>query len=337
MALSVIRFDLREPRRDPADTRRAYGAAVEMAAWADKVGLDTIVLDEHHGAGDNHLSSPLTLAAAMAARTTRIPLTIAGLLVPLHDPIRLAEDLAVIDLLSGGRLSVVVELGDRPSEYWMLGKDWNSRSASMDESLATMQRAWTGEPFDHNGDTVQVTPRPFQQPHPLVFVGGRGTAEALRAARFGFGLYPPGGDAELVRAYREECERLSRRPGFVIVPPTDDRVFVAADPDAAWAAVGEHLLFDASAEQRWLSAERGSARRPRAATVAELRAEGRYRILTPPACVELLAERGAQGTVTLHPLCGGIPPAMAWQSLELYASQVLPASRARPEAPRSRR
>jgi len=102
MALSIIRFDMRAAGLDPKEAQRLYGAALEMGEWADARGFDMLTLSEHHGSPDGYLPSPLVLAGAMAARTSKVALWISALLLPLHDPIRLAEDMAVIDLISGG-------------------------------------------------------------------------------------------------------------------------------------------------------------------------------------------------------------------------------------------
>jgi alkanesulfonate monooxygenase SsuD/methylene tetrahydromethanopterin reductase-like flavin-dependent oxidoreductase (luciferase family) len=324
MALKAIRFDMRQPGVEPAVAQRSYACALEMAEWADKVGFDTAVLSEHHASPDGYLPSPLVMGGAIAARTTRIPITIAALLVPLHDPIRLAEDLAVLDLISNGRISMVTGLGYRTVEYDLLGKDWARRGKLLDECLDTMIKAWTGEPFEHNGATVQVTPRPVQQPHPMVFIGGSAPASARRAARFGLGFYPSVGDQELVEVYRAECERLGQRPGFVILPGGPGTLFIASDPDKAWAEIGPHLLHDATIYRDWQTDDIRSHVTSKGSTIDELRKEGVYQILTPDECVALAAEIDAAAPLIFHPLCGGIPPERAWESLELFASDVLP-------------
>ena len=324
MALAVIRFDLRTPGMAPKEAQRSYAAALDMAAWADEKGFDMLVLSEHHGADDGYLPSPLVLAGAMAGRTRRIPMNVAALLVPLHDPIRLAEDLAVLDLASGGRISIVVGLGYRPIEYEMFDRDWSRRGKLLDECLETMLKAWTGEPFEHNGVTVRVTPRPLQQPHPMLFVGGSGPAAAKRAARFGFGFFPPVGDESLVELYYAECERLGKPPGFVALPKGPGSVFVSDDPDKAWADIGPHLLHDAMTYNSWQTDDIRSHVKSGARTLEELRAEGVYQILTPDECIALVDELGPMGAFTHHPLCGGTPPDKAWESLELFADKVLP-------------
>lgn len=324
MPLSVIRFDLRVPELAPAEVAARYAAAVEMAAWAEQAGFDMCVVSEHHGVEDGYLPSPLVLASAIAARTERIPLNVAALLVPLHDPLRLAEDIAVLDLISGGRVSIVAGLGYRRDEYEMLGRDWSTRGKRMDASLEAMVQAWTGEPFEYEGRTVRVTPRPASSPHPMIMIGGSGPAAARRAARFGFGFFPPVGDEALAQTYRDECERLGRQPGMVLMPAGPGTVFCAEDPDRTWAEIGPYLLHDAMSYRSWQTADIRSHVKADATTVADLRAEGVYQVLTPDECVALAAELGPLGSFTHHPMCGGLPPEHGWASLELFADQVLP-------------
>jgi alkanesulfonate monooxygenase SsuD/methylene tetrahydromethanopterin reductase-like flavin-dependent oxidoreductase (luciferase family) len=324
MAMSVIRFDLRQPGRAPAEVSQAYGAALDMAEWADQRGFDMLVLSEHHGADDGYMPSPLVVGGAMAARTTRIPMNIAALLVPLHDPIRLAEDLAVLDLISGGRVSFVAGLGYRPVEYDLFDREWKTRGKRLDECLEVMVKAWTGEPFEYRGHTVQVTPRPLQRPHPNVFVGGSGPAAAKRAARFGFGFFPSAGDTKLADLYRDECRRLGKEPGWVALPAGPGTLFVAEDPDKAWAEIGEYLLHDAVTYNSWQTPDIRSHVKAEATTVEALRAEGVYQIRTPEQCLELARELGPGGAFTHHPLCGGTPAEFGWASLELFVDKVLP-------------
>lgn len=172
MARFVIRFDFRAPDFG-APTAELYPAAVEMAAWADRLDVEAIVLSEHHAADDGYLSAPLALAGALLGATTRAPVSIQALLVPLHDPVRLAEDIGALDLVSRGRLSVVAGLGYRPEEYELFGVPWKGRGALMEEKLRVMVQAWTGEPFEYRGTTVRVTPRPFSRPHPSCSSGVR--------------------------------------------------------------------------------------------------------------------------------------------------------------------
>ena len=111
-----------------------YQAFVDMADYADAHGLQAISLEEHHGAENGWSPSPLIMAGLVFGRTKRIMATLNALLAPLHDPLRLAEDIAVLDLASGGRFIVTAGIGYRESEYEAHGKDWKARGALQDEA-----------------------------------------------------------------------------------------------------------------------------------------------------------------------------------------------------------
>ena len=178
MAISVIRFDLRAPAFSPASRRELFDAALEMAAFADARGFTLATLSAHHGVEDGYLPSPVVLAGVLAGATRRLGLNISALLVPLYDPVKLAEDLTVLDWASRGRLMIVAGLGYRPEEYAALGRDFRRRGKLLDECLEVMLRAWRGETFEYRGASVRVTPEPFTKPHPRLFVGG--STPALR-------------------------------------------------------------------------------------------------------------------------------------------------------------
>ncbi|HEX2485753.1 MAG TPA: LLM class flavin-dependent oxidoreductase, partial [Myxococcota bacterium] len=284
MAISVIRFDLRAPASSPASRRELFDAALEMAAFADQAGFALATLSEHHGVDDGYLPSPVVFAGVLAGATRRLGLNISALLVPLYDPVKLAEDLALLDWASRGRLMVVAGLGYRPEEYAALGRDFSRRGKLLDECLDVLLRAWGGEVFEYRGAKVRVTPPPFTKPHPRLFVGGSTPAAARRAARFGLPFAPPLHDPELAALYESECRRLGVGGGFVLSPGEPATTFVARDPDAAWEALGPYLLHDATSYAAWQRPEQRSYSHSRATTVQELRSEGKYRVLTPEQC-----------------------------------------------------
>ncbi len=324
MALVVMRFDLRHPAGSPASAADLYRAALEMSAWADDNSLASLVVSEHHGVDDGYLSSPMVFAGALAGATKNIMINIAAAIAPLHDPLRLAEDIAVLDLATGGRLSLVLGIGYRPDEYAMFGKDWKTRGRDFDAMLGVLKQAWTGEPFEYQGRTVQVTPKPLQQPHPLIFIGGSSPTAAKRAARHGMSFFPALGDPQLQEIYLEECARVGNPPGMVLLPTGPGFVHVAEDPDKAWAEVGEYILYEAMVYASWQLPGQTSHVHDHAQSVEELRAGGTYRIVTPEECVVLAKDLGGMGSIVLHPLIGGMPPELAWPSLELIGSKVLP-------------
>src|SRR5438128_1573947 len=129
-----IRFDMRSPAFG-LPTSDLYEAMLDMAAFADSNAFTAIVVSEHHSSEDGYLPSPLIAASAIAARTSRIAITVAALLVPLYEPLKLAEDIAVLDHLSRGRVSYVVGVGYRPDECALFGVDFDWRGAIVENNL----------------------------------------------------------------------------------------------------------------------------------------------------------------------------------------------------------
>lgn len=320
----MVRWDLRCTDPDPRVRADLYAAALDQAAYVEGAGFHGIVVSEHHGVDDGYLPSPLLLASAMAARTSHISIFVAALLAPLHDPLRLAEDLAVLDHLSGGRVGCVLGLGYRPEEYAQFDVSWADRGAVMDAAIETLLAAFTGEPFEHRGRTVRVTPAPLSRPHPMLFYGGGSKAAARRAGRHGLGFFPQVGAPELLEAYRQACVDAGREPGLVLSPPPGPgNVFCATDPDAFWAEHGHHLLHDATSYGEWHGTNE-SAVVDRSTSVEELRAGGVYLVATPDELVER-CRSGEVQLVTANPLCGGLPPEAGWENLRLLGDVVLPA------------
>ena len=321
MSVFTLRFDM---RLSGGDASELYAAALEMAQWGEQRGAAVALVSEHHASPDGYLPAPLVLASAMAARTQSLPIQVAALLLPLHDPIELAEQMAVLDLLSRGRVSYVLGVGYRREEYAMFGRDFSRRGRRMDECLRVLREAFTGDEFEFEGRRARVLPQPATPGGPLLLMGGNSSAAVRRAARFGLGMLTQGGDPSLEALYQEECRKAGTSPGLFINPPPGSATsaFVADDPDRAWSEIGPYLLHDANMYAAWLGSEGQAASKSDASTVAALRSEnGPYRIFTPEDAITYVSQHGV---LMLHPLCGGLPPKLAWPYLETFASRVLP-------------
>jgi alkanesulfonate monooxygenase SsuD/methylene tetrahydromethanopterin reductase-like flavin-dependent oxidoreductase (luciferase family) len=320
---TALRLNMTGLQEEPAAESARYRAALDMAAFADRRGFGVVNVEEHHVARNGWLPSPLTLAAGIIGRTDRIAVSCAALLVTLYDPVRLAEDLAVLDLMSGGRFSFVAGLGYRPIEYHAVGRDWEARGDAMDFVLETLFKAWSGEPFEYRGQTIQVTPRPVSQPTPPMAIGGMSRAAARRAARFGLPFFPPMEMRDLGAYYLEECANHGTR-GFVAYPAEENAMlFVDDDPERAWVELAPYFLRESREYASW---QRDGVPRPgeqRAETIEDLKSAGRYQILTPEDAVARIRTAGPGFAPCLHPLCGGIPVDRAWQMLECYSDRVL--------------
>ena len=318
MTMLGLRYDLRAPAFAGVTHAELYAACLDQCAWADALGFDVVALSEHHGVDDGYLSAPVTLAAAIAGRTKRLQINIAAVLVPLHDPVRLAEQLAVVQLVSGGRLSLVAGMGYRDEEFQMAGVDRRRRGRLLDEYVGVMRQAWSGEPFEWRGRTVRATPAPPSPP--MVLIGGSTEKAARRAARLHAGFFPAIADAELAAAYEDECARQGFT-GFVVMPGGPGFVHVCNDPERDWARIAPHALYDAQTYAAWQPPGQRSQVHVAGNTLDELRSSGVYRVVTPDECLALAEE---YGRVLLHPLMGGLSPALAWESLELFERAVLP-------------
>lgn len=316
----VLRFDMRAAPFSPDTAADRYQAAIAMARWADQRAIDVVGLSEHHLSGDGFLSAPLQLAGMMAAVTERVRVSVSALLVPLHDPLRLAEDIALLDLASGGRFSATCGLGYRPEEYRAAGVAWNLRGAVFDDKLAILCSLLGGESAELNGQAVTLEPVPQSPLQALLLVGGNSAAAARRAARFGLMFSPAIDDIALADVYTAECERQGNR-GSTIFPRKPATTFLSETPDRAWDALGEHLLYDATAYGAWRHPSRRAYAESVARDLEELKAEGKYRILTPDQALACIEETGS---LHLAPLCGGTPIAAGWETLRLFENQVEP-------------
>jgi alkanesulfonate monooxygenase SsuD/methylene tetrahydromethanopterin reductase-like flavin-dependent oxidoreductase (luciferase family) len=323
MPMLLLRLDMRRPDFAAVPREQMYAAALEMASWADERGFLAAVLSEHHGVDDGYLPSPLILGAAILGRTKTLMLNVSALLAPLYHPLRLAEDIAVLDNIAPGRVALIAGLGYRDHEYAMFGVEKKRRGAALDEAIETLLAAWTGEEFEFRGEKVRVTPRPVSQPHPMIFVGGSSEAGARRAGRFGLPFQPAYGDPALELAYNDALAKHGKQ-GFIVMPESISYVHVAEDVDAAWEQVGPHMLYDAQTYASWQNPGQQSAVKDEAQTVDELRKGGIYRILTPDETVAYAEELGPMGALILHPMVGGLDPSIGWQSLKLLEEKVLP-------------
>lgn len=324
MAFLTMRQDFRAPEWGPASTAEIYATALEQFRWADSNGFDFAVLSEHHGVDDGWLPAPLTLAAIVIGATERIPVLVSAALAPLHDPVRMAEQIAVIDLASGGgRLWVVLGAGYRHEEFEMADVVMGRRGKLVEEYARVMLDAWTGEPFEWRGRTITVTPKPLTEPHPMLLIGGGSEPAARRAARLGLGMMPMNSDPQVAAWYEDEAAKTGFTDGFVMTPSGPTFVYVADDPERAWSEIGPYLLYEAQTYASFQTSGQTSTPMVAADTVADLRASPQYLVGTPDEIVAKFESLDAASALTFHPLAGGLPPDLSWPSLELFAADVL--------------
>jgi alkanesulfonate monooxygenase SsuD/methylene tetrahydromethanopterin reductase-like flavin-dependent oxidoreductase (luciferase family) len=313
-------FDMRAPEwATPAP--ELYAAALDMAAFADEIGIQRIGLMEHHGSDDGYLPQPFVMGGGFAARTRRCAITLGAVILPLHDPVELAEQIAVLDQMSNGRLQVTLGAGYVAWEFQAFRAALKDRAKRLDEGIEIILRALNGERFQAGGREIFVRPLPVQRPEDILLVGGGVEASARRAARFGLGFSPMG--PHLFDVYDAECRRLGREPGRKIGGAGPLGIHLSRDPERGWAQLMPHLKHMVSEYAKWAEQEPGS-NSPflgLADNEAALRACGLFAVWTPEELVERAPQMaGENRPFSFMPLVGGLAPAIAWESLELLKS-----------------
>jgi len=167
-----------------------YDSGLEQMLAAEALGYSSVWIAEHHFNDYGLCPAPPVLAAFLAARTRALRLGMGVSLLPLHHPVDLAEQLAVLDVVSGGRLDVGIGRGGTLQDYQTFRSDRGDSRARVEEGIALIQKSWSGEPFDfagrfHSAERLHVRPRPVQRPHPPLFIAANSEDSVVSAARLG--------------------------------------------------------------------------------------------------------------------------------------------------------
>src|SRR5262245_33124016 len=326
---------------------------VEQMAWTEELGFDSIWLTEHHFIEYGLSVSPAVLAAAASMRTRRVRIGLAAAILPFHDPVRLAEELAMVDILSGGRLDVGVGRGNRPVEFDGYRVPQIESRERFEEVLTILVGAWTRERFAYEGrhhviPEVRVIPKPLQQPHPPLYVvcvsPDTIEATALRGLPM-LNSWLRGPIDPLVqqrdtyvRACRKagrsdaEIEHLLRRWGVsrhVYVAPTDAEALAEAKDAELWyqEALRRFLIperidrLHPLLQPGFRAAEERLAKITWEQLVAETVAFG-----SPDTVADRIAQlqRLGVGEVLCWMNFGGLPQERVRRSMELFAREVMP-------------
>ena len=231
------------------DWPELYESAIRQAEIGDKLGIDCAVVAEHHFTADGWIPTPMLLASAIAARTTRIKVGPNIIILPFYNPVSVAEQILVLDNLSGGRAVAGLGAGARESEFGVFGAPYRKRFRRTEEALDAVRRVMATVPASYEGehyqfDEVTVYPRPVG-PRPPVWYGAISIPGAKRAARFADALVigpalDAGKAAEVADTYREECDALGQEAGEVILRREG---YVGPTDTAAWETALSPLEF----------------------------------------------------------------------------------------------
>ena len=239
--------------------QQEYRETVELVRLAEALGFDSAWVSEHHGSSDGYMASLLVMLAAFAEATSHIGLGTGVILTPLHDPLRLAEDAATVDQLSGGRLTLGLGIAWRKEEFRMFGVPFIERAKRTVETIEILRRAWTGTRFSYEGeiyryDRVRVTPPPAQSGGPPIVLGGYADAAVRRAGELADGHI---GDAEdidriheRVRLMEEGALAAGRDPSMLHLALMQN-AFVAEEGTDAWSLVRDGVRHQWSTYDAW--------------------------------------------------------------------------------------
>lgn len=237
---------MQSPSARPA--QEVYDRAIELAQASEELGFRNIWLAEHHFSTYGYLSRPVQLATFIAAKTTRLRVGTAVIVVPLHHPLVIAEEIATLDLLAGGRVDIGLGRGYQQYEFGRLGLELETARARWEESVDIILLALSGKPFTYEGKLFQIPettvfPRPVQQPHPPIWVTAQSTESVAATVRRGFNLLTGGYGVpfERLAAFRAEFDRLVGELNVGHVPEVgvQKAVYVADTVDEACAAAEE--------------------------------------------------------------------------------------------------
>ena len=252
-----------QTRPGEEDWDRAYDETIRIAVEAERLGLSSVWTTEHHFVDDGYMPSLAVVSGAIAAATSEIEIGTGVILAPLHHPLRLAEDAATVSLLSGGRFTLGLGLGWSDLEFEALGADRTRRGAAMEEILAILPRAFSGEPFEHSGavyEFPEVGVRPVPSAKVPVLVGGGAEAAIRRAARLADGIFanvPRKQFLQQIEWIEDECDKIGRDPTelrivhySVMLPGASPDEAMDRYLDHAWHMYWKYSDMEASASRQ---------------------------------------------------------------------------------------
>ena len=248
-----VRFGLWYDFRNPSGRsfEDFYAETLDQIVWAEELGYGSVWLTEHHFVDDGYTPSPLVIGGALLARTTRLHMSTSLMLLPLHDPIRLAEDAATLSILSRGRFDLGLGLGYRAIEFEAFHRKVSHRPSLMEEGVELIRRAWAGESLEFEGKRFQlpdVRVAPVPEHTPKLLIGGMNAPSIDRAARLGDGFL------STQNAHQPEYLEALARHGKDVANAAihaGQWVIIDEDPERTWARIGDHALYQLNEYITW--------------------------------------------------------------------------------------
>jgi alkanesulfonate monooxygenase SsuD/methylene tetrahydromethanopterin reductase-like flavin-dependent oxidoreductase (luciferase family) len=330
---------LNTQHRESDDPARRLAETLEQARLAHALGFDSLWAGEHHAIPGFHYFPQLPLLQRVAVEAPGLEIGTNVILLPLHNPVELAEIGAFMDVLTGGRFLLGVGLGYRPEEFAMFGVPLAARAARLAEGVEIIRRLWSEDRVTHEGRhwkfaDVSIRPRPAQSPRPPILIGAQVDAAIVRAAKISDGwILVPTPKTEELPAQMKLFKETRAAAGL---PPTEHicrlyEVACAASEDEAYRRVAPHLLEKYASYASWglagVSKERGGAPEEQLRRLAA----GRFAVGTPAQVADELVAQHRVGITHLSMRVSW--PGMAQDDIlagiEILGREVLPEVRRR--------
>lgn len=344
----TLRFGLlwsfRNPSFNKVPWEQVYKSQLDLIADSEAMGYDNCWLTEHHFVDDGYSPSLLPIAAAVSQITTRIRIGTFLIILPLHNPIRVAEDTATVDLMSNGRFDLGVGLGYRRKEFTDQGISHTERGGRLQEGVAIIQKLLSGESVTHDGkyyylNDIQITPPALQKPHTPIWVGAIAPRAIDRAAKMGF-QFQSVGPTELNALYDESLAANGRDPQEYSIA-TMRAVYVAQSRAQAWEECAQSLHYLTECYGKWFSEANDKEGDDKAldglptvdemVKVQSLDFFGEQAIVgTPEDAKEMISDYVKKGRFTdlvMQMALPGLAPNLIRGSMDTFARYVVPAFR----------
>jgi alkanesulfonate monooxygenase SsuD/methylene tetrahydromethanopterin reductase-like flavin-dependent oxidoreductase (luciferase family) len=323
-------YDFRNPPQWLRPWDEVYADVLDIVAWTEQAGFHGAWVPEHHLAKDGYIPSPLVALAAIAARTKRLKIGSAIALAPLYHPVRFAEDCAVLDIISGGRLEVGLAIGYRRRESEAFGTDFTKRGRLFDEWLEITTRLWAGEEVDFDGRFFSLKGAKIMPPAPRgripLYIGSFTEKAMERVARYGDGFI---GSGDLCDMYAEKLSEQGKDPGSAKVRTTDLFLVIARNPEAAMEELAPYYHHVNNSYGEWFAEGKGQdfGDGLEQMSLEEYKASGILQIMTPEAAVAMFRERQARMPLdhVMMMMPPGLPAKRFVEYAQVVADEVIPA------------
>lgn len=326
-------YDFRNPAPWAREPEALYREILDTVVETEALGFDGAWVPEHHLAADGYMPSPMVALAAIAARTSRVRLGSGIALGPLYEPLRFAEDCAVLDALSGGRLAMGLAIGYRAREYAAHGLDFGKRGARFDEFLHIVRRLWNGETVDFEGrffnlKGAKASPLSSRGQIPL-YIGGFAPKAMERVAKYGDGYF---GNADIWPLYRQKLEEQGKDPAQAKIWIQGLMMVVAHDKQAALDELAPYFHHVNNSYGEWMNEDKaigieGAALKPM--DLDAFKASGIMQILTPDEAIAHFKGLREQAPVEHFTMMKppGLPAERFLAYAQTFAEEVIPAFR----------